>query len=328
MACLTIGCTDCNPCNECQPVVNPCYQDCGCLNPTTWACVSTPGIHSSIGVTNEMSGTQVLSAIATTIDNLVIGEIPEGNDKYVKISASDTAADYLNTKVTVASPITKTIINASSDERMRLGLNFSALLSADPNNLVQLGTDGKLRVLSANDPADIVVTAGSGVTVTGSGPASDPYIVSINPSITAARTCFDGVWRDVTVSPTANVNVVYVGGIPKYRYRFDGTLEFKGSSTYTVTFGAYTTASRKFTVPSFTLPTTCITAGEQTGQADLKSVNYIDASGVGDQITQQYGYIVRKNAQNYILEFQSAYIAGATKTIVVNWEGVVAHPTL
>ncbi len=327
MACLTLGCSDCNPCSECQPV-NPCYQDCGCLNPTTWACISQPGIHESIGVTNSMSGTQVLAAIATTIDALVVGEPAEGADKYAKVSASDTSSDYLNTKLLVASPITKTVINASADERIRFGLNFGALLSGDANNLVQLGTDGKLRVLAASDAPDIVVASGSGVTITGTGPASDPYIVSINPSISVVRPCFDSVWRNITLSATGNVNVVYVGGTPQYRYRYDGTVEFRGSATYTVAFGAYTTASRRFIVPMGSIPTTCLTAGEQTGISDLKAMTYIDASGTGDQIVQQYGYIIRKNAQNYSLEFQSAYISGATKTIVVNFDGAAFHPTI
>jgi hypothetical protein len=99
--------------------------------------------------------------------------------------------------------------------------------------------------------------------------------------------------------------------------------------SFTVNFGAYTTANRKHTVAVGSIPTTCLTALEQAGTADLKGMNYIDIPQAGvDQIVQQYGYIVRKSAQNLIVEFQSSFLATTEKTIVVNFDGVVAHPTL
>lgn len=330
MSCYNSGCTDNNPCNQCSSceTPNPCYKDCGCPNPTTWQCVTHPGIHQAIGVTDSMTGPEVLASIATTVDNLVVGIPPSGNDKFVKITATDTSADYLNNKLIVLAPLVKTVLAAGSNEKIRLSLSAQGLISADSGNLVQAGTDGKLRVLSANDPADIQVSAGSGVTVTGSGPASDPFVVSINPSISVARPCFDGVWRNMTVPVLSHAQVTHTGGTPQFRYRYDGTLEFRGSATYTVAFGAYTTANRKFTVTVASVPTTCVTAGEQTGTSDLKGINYIDPSGAGDQITQMYGYIIRKNAQNFIIEFQSSFIATTTKTIVVNFEGVVVYPNI
>ena len=327
MSCHNNGCTECNPCDVCAPV-NPCYQDCGCTTSVTWECITNPGIHETLGVVDTMTGREVLAAIATTVDNIVAGVPLAGDDKFAKISATDTTEGYLNTKLLTLTPITKTVINVGADERIRFGLSYPALISGDTGNMIEIGTDGKLRVLDATTPADIVVTGGAGVTVTGTGPATDPFIVSINPSISAARPCFDGVWRSVTMVPTGNVNVVYDGGTPQYRYRFDGTVEFRGQASYTVNFGAYTTANRKFVIPMGNIPTTCLTAGEQTGAADLKGITYIDAPGVGDQITQMYGYTIRKNNQNYLLEFTSAYIAGASKSIVVNFEGVMFHPII
>lgn len=328
MSCYNNHCTECNPCDICAPVINPCYQDCGCTTSVTWSCITNPGIHASIGVLDAMSGKEVLAAIATTIDNLVAGVPSAGLDKYSRISATDTVSGYLNTKILVASPLTKTIINLGVDERLRMGISFPALISADSQNKIEIGTDGKLRVLSTVTPADIVVQQGAGVTVTGTGPASDPYVVSINSSISIKRNCFDGVWKPMIMTGSGNANVAYVAGVPQYRYRYDGSIEFRGQATYTVSFGAYTTANRKFVVPIGTILTTCITAGEQTGIGDLKGINYIDNSGVGDQITQQFGYIIRKNNQNYSIEFSSAYIAATVKSIVVNFEGVITHPNI
>jgi len=332
MSCNNHGCTECNPCDKCKQSCDPCatncYQDCGCTTSVTWECITNPGVHETLGVVDTMTGTEVLAAIATTIDNIVAGVPIVGDDKYARISSTDTTSDYLNTKLLVATPLTKVVISAGADERIRFGLSFPALISADFGNQIQIGTDGKLRVLTTSTPADIKVVGGSGVTVTGTGPAADPYIVSINPSISIVRPCFDNIWRAVTLVPTGNANVVYNGGTPQYRYRYDGTVEFRGSASYTVAFGAYTTANRKFVIPMGNIPTTCLTAGEQTGAADLKGISYIDGPGVGDQITQQYGYVIRKNAQNYLLEFSSSYIAATSKSIVVNFEGAVFHPTI
>lgn len=314
-------------CVNCS-TTNPCYQDCGCLNPTTWECVTRPGILSPINVTDNMNGLQVLQAISATIDELTIGSSP-GNDVYAKISSSDTTADYLDDKLLVSSFLTKTILNAGTNEKIRFSVNLPGIVSSDSGNLLEIGTDNKLRVIASSTPADIVVIAGNGVTVTGTGPASDPFVVSINPSISIVRGCFDSTWRNMTLVASGNASVVYVSGTPQYRYRYDGTVEFRGSITYTVAFGTYSSGTRKFTIPMGNIPTTCLTAGEQTGVMDLKSINYIDTmQASADQIVQQYGYIIRKNAQNYFLEFQSSFTNATSKTIVVNFEGAMFHPNI
>jgi hypothetical protein len=70
------------------------------------------------------------------------------------------------------------------------------------------------------------------------------------------------------------------------------------------------------------IPTTCLTAGEQAGSADLKSITYIETAG------QMYNYIIRKTTQNIFLEFQSSFTLATPKTIVVNFEGAISHPSL
>ena len=319
-----MSCNDnCNPCTD----TNPCYEDCGCPNPTTFECVSNPGTLENINVTDDMNGKEVLAAIDTTIGDLVVGAFT-GPDIFSKVTSSDTTTGYLNSKLAVGTYLTKTILNPGANEQIRFNVSPATLLSSDGGNLLEVGTDSKLRVIWDCPPADIEVLGGSGVTVTGTGPSSDPYIISINPSISVARSCFDNTWRDITVVATGNADVVYVSGTPKYRYRFDGTIEFKGSVTHTVNFGAYSTANRKRTITLGNIPTSCLNSTEQAGTVDLKNINYIDQPGTGDQITQQYGYIVRKTSNNIILEFQSAYISATTKTIVTHLDGAISYPSL
>lgn len=311
------------------PEDNPCYQDCGCLNPTTFECITLPGILGNLGITNDMNGKQVLEQLNSVIGALTLGDDAPAQDKYVKATSSDTTSNYLNDKIEVGPYILKTILNPAGNEKVKLNVNLAAMISADAGNELEIGTDNKLRVITTPVDPEVFILPGSGVIVTGTGTNDDPFVIATNPSISAARSCFDGVWRDVSLAVLGNPNVTYVSGTPKYRVRYDGSIEFKGSATYNVTFGAYSTANRKRTVTIGSLPTTCLTVDEQAGVADLKSINYIDQPGTGDQITQEYGYIIRKSTKDIIIEFQSSYIASSTtKTIVVNFEGVISHPNI
>lgn len=317
-----------NPCEHTCLDANACYDDCGCLYPTTFACITKPGTLPCLGVTDDMTGLEALAAIEAAFCALTIDPPAPGSDKYVKVSATDTTANYLSSKLVVGSFLTSTVLNASSNEQLRINVSPAALVSTDSGNQLDIGTDGKLRVIVTPPAADILVVGGSGVTVTGTGPSSDPFVVSINPSIEVVRPCFDSVWRDITLVATGTADVTYISGNPQYRYRYDGTIEFRGSITHDVNFGAYSGASRQRTITMGNIPTTCLTAGELAGTKDLKSVMYINGPGAGDQITQQYGYIIRKNTQNIVLVFQSAFIAATTKTIVVDFEGAVSHPLI
>ena len=310
-----MSCPETNPCDPCQET-NGCYDNCGCINPTTWECVSTPGDLPAIGVTNDMTGKEVLQAINDTIEELVIEPPIPGSDIYVKCSVTDTTAGYLNTKIFTNNTIDQSVINSGANEKVRLAVNIANLISGNTGNLLTLGTDGKLRVTDTSVPDVTYIEAGSGVTLTGAGLVSNPYVISINPSITAARSCFDGVWRNVTLAATGNPDVVYVSGTPQYRVRFDGSIELKGSAQYTVNFGTYASTNRKRTVTIgnindvSNLTGSCgVTSGEMAGTSDLKSMVYIDQPGLGDQITQSFGYIIRKTNKNILIEFQSYYVS-------------------
>lgn len=327
MSCNKCHSTPCSCENTCLEF-NPCYDNCGCLNPTTFECITKPGTLTSLGVTDDMNGLEALAAIEAAFAALTITPPDPGSDKYVKVSVTDTTANYLTNKLVVGSFLTKTIVNASANEQIRLNVSPAALISTDAGNILDIGTDSKLRAIVTVPAADILVSGSAGVTVTGTGPSSDPFVVSINPSISVVRNCFDSTWRNITIVSTGSSDVVFVSGTPQYRYRYDGTIEFRGSITHTVNFGTYATSARQRTITMGNIPTSCLTSGEQAGTKDLKSMMYIDVPGAGDQITQQYGYVIRKSTQNIVLVFQSSYISATTKTVVVDFEGAVSYPLI
>jgi len=251
-------------------------------------------------------------------------------DVNVKVSVNDTTSGYLATKIDTGVYMTETIVNPGGNEILRLDILPATLVSTDGGNQLGIGTDGGLITLyTFPDGTETKVIAGVGVIVTGTGSIVDPYIISTNPTIQVARPCFDGVWRNITLVVSGNPFVTNTSGAPQYRYRFDGTIEFRRSITYLVNFGTYLIGPRKFTIPMGSIPISCVTAVELAGTADLKGINYIDTFQASpDQIVQQYGYIIRKNGQNLILEFQSSFTLPTNKSIVINFEGVVIHPNL
>lgn len=368
------NCYDNTPCSPCSDPCNQ-YQDCGCLNPTTWDCISKPpsGL-DAIAVTTDMTGDAVLTAIDGAIEDiqdgagklkidgtdtcpeyladkieaglnvsivktgtgcdtrLVINSTTGGVavDVNVKVSAGDTTTAYLNDKLEAGTYLTKSVTSPGGNEKVKFDANLASMISADVGNQLVLGGDSKLKTLyTAPNGSETKITQGTGVIVSGTGTTVDPYIISTNPSIQVARSCFDGIWRPLTLGVTGNTSVVFVSSDLKYRYRFDGSIELRGSATYNVAFGNYQSANRRFLVSMIALPTTCVTIAEFAGTADLKGITYIDApQASADQITQTYSYIIRKNAQNLQLELQSSFTAATSKTIVVNFEGVVIHPNL
>ena len=279
------------------------------------------GLNIDISFTGEgCDRTMVISATE--------GGVPV--DVNAKVSSDDTTTGYLYDKITTGTYLTKSVTSPAANEKLRLDVVPATLLSSDSGNGLILGSDGKLMTsFTAPDGTETEIIEGTGVTVTGSGSLGDPYIISTNPSISVVRPCFDSVWRNLTLIATGNPNVVYASGAPQYRYRYDGTVEFRGSVTYNVAFGAYSTSDRKYTVTIGNLPTTCISSAEWTGVSDLKGINYIDVpQASADQITQQYGYIIRKSSNNIILIFQSSFTGATSKSMVVNFEGVVIHPQI
>lgn len=263
---------------------------------------------------------------------LVINAVDGGTpiDINAKVTSNDTTTGYLDQKITTGTYLTKSINNPAANENLEIDVVPETLISTDSGNQLVLGDDGGLKTLyTAPDGSETIVTEGVGVTVTGTGTLVDPYIVSTNPSIQVVRPCFDSVWRNITLVATGNPNVVYSSGAPQYRYRYDGTIEFRGTATYNVAFGTYQTANRKYTITIGNIPTTCLTGGEQAGVRDLKGITYIDTpQASADQIVQQYGFIIRKSTQNIIVEFQSAFTNATNKSIVVVFDGAISHPVL
>jgi len=360
-----MACEEQNPCDPCNE-----YDNCGCLNPTTFGCVTTSKVRECLGTESGENGEDVLDKIEEKVCdigkvmldasdecpeyledklsaglNITLTRVGTGCDATIRIDAveggvpvdvnvavseDDTTTGYLYDKIDPGAYMTKNIGSPGGNEVLELEIVPSTLISGDIGNQIVLGGDGGLKTLyTAPDGSETKVQQGTGVTVSGSGTTSDPYIVSTNPAIQIVRPCFDNVWRPITLVASGNPSVVYAAGAPQYRYRFDGTIEFKGSITYTVSFGNYQSSNRKFTIPMGSIPVTCLTAGEQAGTVDLKSINYIDPPvASADQYTQMYGYIIRKNAQNLILEFQSSFINATSKSVVVNMEGAISYPTI
>jgi hypothetical protein len=170
---------------------------------------------------------------------------------------------------------------------------------------------------------------GNGITITGSNTAADPYIISANGFIQTVRPCFDGQWKDFINSSLAAPGVQFVSSNAKYRIRYDGTVEFKGNVTYTVNFSNYNGSNSKYSILAGGIGSTCITLPEQNGVYQLKGISFIDTpQAAADQITQTYGYIIRKSSKDIYIDFQSAFSDATTKTIVVSFDGAVFHPSL
>lgn len=267
-----------------------------------------------------------LTEVGTGCDRMIRIDAVDGGvpiDINAKVSSADTTTGYLNNKLTTGTYLSKTINNPAGNENLEFDVVPVNLLSTDPDNPLYIGTDGGLMsTCIAPDGSETHIIEGTGVDVTGTGTSTDPYIISTNPSIQVVRACFDATWRAITLVPSGNANVVYLAGAPEYRYRFDGTIEFRGSVSYTVAFAANTSANRKYTIPMGNIPTTCVTLVEQAGTSDLKSITYIESVG------QMYNYIIRKSTQNLLLEFQSSFTSPTSKTIVVNFDGAISHPNI
>jgi len=283
-----------------------------------------------------MNGAQVLEAIDASVAALQEALANAGEngdlalDEKVKASSTDTTSGFLTDKVTTDQTIEKKLMTPGANETLRFRVVPKNLLSADLDNILVVGSDNKLKVPQATQEEDIVYIAeGTGVFLTGSGTEDDPIVISTNESIQVLRPCFDGLWKDILLQPSGNANVIPVTGQPQYRIRHDGSIEFKGSITYNVAFGAYSTSNRKYTLTIGTIATNCLTPLEQSGVADLKGINYIDIpQAAEDQIVQQYGYIIRKSGNSILLEFQSSFTNATAKSIVVNFDGAISHPNL
>lgn len=333
-----MSCNDNNPCGQpCNDCVdnNPCYET-GCLNPTTFECLTKPGDWINIGVNDNMNGKQVLQAIDSTVQQLelTISEITGGDgadaDSRVGVTGSDTTPGVLNAKLVEGTHVKKSILGLGGNERISLSVTPETMISHDADNILQLDTEKRLKVVIPGSNAK-VYAEGEGIKFSdAAGTNQDPIMINLATSgVVTKRTCFDGEWRNVALNTISNSDVSIVSGQPKYRIRYDGTVEFKGSVTFTVKFGQYSSATSEHIITLGALPTNCISASEIAGIADLKSIGYIEPfQPSGDLISQQYNYIIRKSNQNILIEFQSSFSAITTKTIVVNFDGTSFHPNI
>lgn len=275
-----------------------------------------------------------LSVVGTGCDKKVRIDAVDGGvpvDVNVRVSETDTTAGSLSTKIENGAFLTKTVVNPGGAEKLRLDVSIDNVISADAGNQLIKGTDGKLKTLyTAPDGSETKIIAGNGANVSGLGTIQNPYVVSTEGSIYTKRNCFDGEWKSLTVPTNSGVTgVTYISSDLKYRVRFDGTIEFKGSVTYTVQFGNYQTGPRKLSVNVASLAIDCLTLTEQAGTSDLKSMNYIDIPQAGaDQYPQLFGYVIKKSGQNVIVDFQSSFINPTSKTIMVTFDGAVSHPNI
>jgi hypothetical protein len=366
-------------CNECN-TVNPCYDNCGCLNPVDFECVNNPGTQSALGVVNTDNGKEVLEKINTKISDLLskvglskvdgsdtcpdtleekivagnenvtievtgtgcakVLEISvgdgigtAGNNNKVSVSASDTTTDFLTGKLAVGNFLTKTIVNPAGDEDLRLDVSIPSLISTDSSNQIVLGSDNKLKVIAGvADGSETKIVQGTGCTVTGAGTIGSPYIISSNPTITAAKACFDGVWKNITFNGTYPANLSFVAGVPQYRKRFDGTIEFRGSATFQTQFPA----GGSGTILAANLSTTlaineisgCYSLSNLANTSDLKSVTYNDSNNILGTPLKQTTYTIRFGSGNITLLFHSTIDTTVAKTITVNFDGAMYHPNL
>ncbi len=327
-----MACNDCNDNNPCaEPCVdNNCYEDCGCMIETTFKCIHKPGTHAHLQVTNEMNGEETLAAINERVGELIaaIGQAGSGSggsvtDQLVKVDADDTTPGFLFNKIEDGTFLKKQAVG--SNKTLRLDVDMPTLVSVDAGNALQLDTKNKLFV-KETPAAELHVNVNEAtMTRTGAGTAQDPYIFSAK-TIAPAKECYDGKWKDLNVGTITNSSVTYTGGKIQYRYTLDGSIQFRGNGNFAVQFGAYTTAERKQVVTLAELPSTCFSATEQSGQVDLKNITHIDVPN--GTLVQQFGYTIRKNGTNLLIEFQSAYASPGSKTIVVSFDGAISHPAI
>lgn len=374
MACLEYNPCSEPTCNECNSS-NPCYDNCGCLNPTDWACINNPGSYPNLNISNTDNGVTVLEKINTEItelqnnegliksdlsntclrslydiveagENIAItktgtgcnqkivitggeGIGAAGSDVNVKISATDTTTDFLNEKILVGTYVSKTVLSPGGNEKLRLDVIPSTLVSSDIGNMLTTGTDNKLKTIyTAPDGSETKVSAGSNVTVTGTGRSSDPYVISVPVGIFAKRSYFDGVWKPLTFTTAANPSLTLVSQSAQYRLRFDGTIEMKGNVTYNIAFSNST--GNKIISNVSSIPTggvSNLAALEIDRTIDAKNVVTFDSPTTINTSPNIFGYTVRIVAGGNIwVEFLGN--TSGSKTIVLSLDGIIYHPNI
>lgn len=381
-----MSCTQHNPCYEpecgsCNPV-NPCYDNCGCLNPTTFECITNiKQNYTHIPFNINQNGHDFLLQLNATINGLkenqfkvraddsdtcpdsLFDKIEAGNenitlevtgsgcnrklvisagedigsagvDRYVKISANDTTSDYLTNKIVNGTYVKKTVLNPGSDEELRLDISIADLISGDSGNQLIQGNDGKLKTsFSAPDGSEtkVSVAQGQGLTISGAGTSADPYVLGSTGSNFPLRSYFNGVWRNLTFSNNGEANISVSSQNVQFRYRWDGTIEFRGSVTYSVQF---TTANKRIIAVAAQFPangSTNVTSAELNRVVNLKNYMTFDTPttiGAPNLIGYNVNMLAAASNQNANIQIEFMHNVAATKSIVITFDGCQYHPAL
>lgn len=134
---------NCNCNNNSTP--QPCCQDCadvnpcasGCLDIIPSSCVQHEPLLSSLGLPVNTKLDVILEGIDTRF-----GQLENGNDKFVKVTALDTVSGYLYDKITTCSYLTKTTVLEGGQQKLKLCISVPDLLSDSEFNPIFSDLDG------------------------------------------------------------------------------------------------------------------------------------------------------------------------------------------
>lgn len=111
-----MACSEYNPCqestcNDCN-TTNPCFDNCGCINPVDWECVNNPGTHTALSVVNTNNGATVLEKINSEIQDL------QDTVGLVKLDGSDTCPQSLLSKLEAGTNISIVKTGSGCDAKL------------------------------------------------------------------------------------------------------------------------------------------------------------------------------------------------------------------
>jgi hypothetical protein len=378
-----MSCNNTNPCheptcNKCNPV-NPCYDNCGCLNPTTFECVTNfTKAYNNIPFYVGQNGNDLLTNLDTVIKSLKdeqykikvddadtcpdslfdkleaagdvsfsivgsgcnrklrINSTASGNpiDENVKISGTDTTANFLGAKVVDGTYVKKTTLNGGGNEQLKFDITLADLISTDSGNQLTQGVDGKLKTsFSTPDGSEtkVSVAQNQGLTLSGTGTLSDPYVLGTYGNTFPKRTYFDGAWRNLTFTNGGESNISVSSQSVQFRYRGDGTIEFRGSVTYSVQF---TSSNKRIIAIAASFPangSNNVTSAELNRVVNLKNYMTFDVPtsiGAPNLTGYNVNMLAAAPASNANIQIEFMHNTAATKSIVITMDGAVYHPNI
>mgnify|MGYP001439610706 CR=1 FL=1 len=382
-----MSCNQHNPChqptcNECNPE-NPCYDNCGCLNPTTFECITNfKRNYPNIPLNISDNGNDLLLNLDTSLkiireeyhkvksddsdicpsnlfdkikpgnENINISVSGTGCNRYIYISAgegigdaapdvkvaisqNDNCSDFLGNKIKdgiyVKTFVDTDITNCS---KLYFDINPVDLISSNNNNALSLGFDGKLNVLIpefTGTETKILTPNNSGLTISGEGSLSNPYIINTNGALFRLRPYFNNVWRNLTFNNGSNSAVTIQSQNVSFRYRWDGTIEFKGFISYTVNFST----SNKISINSSQIPANGVnnvSSLELNRTVNIKNFLTFDNPFIIDNSPSLLGYNINVLAalpgQNANIQVEFLSNVSGDKLITLTFDGCQYHPNI